>query len=121
MSQDEKKVLKENLEGSINRLARRADELRRDLDIALGRLQTQQEMIEEVLASQASLKQFVVSSRQHADLKTEEVKDEIKETQAVIKNKVEDVSEIIKQKKIIKISDNGLLHKILRQINRKRR
>lgn len=114
MNKDEdKQVEKENTEGAINRLTREVKELRHDLDITDKKVETQKEMTEEVLASLASLKQFTVSQRQHQDLKTEEVKDEVKETQAVIKGKIEDVKEVIKKKKIIRIPDGGFLKKLL--------
>ncbi len=110
---EKQQLEKENQEGAINRLTRRVDELRKDLDIVIKRSETQQQMIEEVLASLASLKQFTISTRQHTDLKTEEVKDEIKETESILKDKVKDVKEVLEKKKIIKIIDNGIFRNLL--------
>jgi len=106
---EEKKLSLANIEGSINRLTRRLDELQKTVDL----LFEDRKILEEVLGSIAHLKEIVHTSQSHQDNLTKDVKAEIKDVQFAVEDKVEEVKQTIDKKKIIKISGKSILSKLL--------
>ena len=113
MSKEEKQVKESNTEGAINRLTRRIDDMQKTIDVLVNKDKTREQMLEEVLASLASLKQFTVSTRDHHDNLTQEIKAEVVESKMEVKDKVADLSDKIDQKKVIKVVNKNILNKIL--------
>ena len=113
MSKDEKTIEDQSTTGSINRLARRINDLQRTVDTLVNKDKTRELMLEEVLASLTSLKQFTITTREHHDVQSQDVKADIKEVEIAVKDKVEEVTTILEKKKIIKIPDKGIFKRIL--------
>ena len=103
---DDTKVEKSNTAGALNRLSRKVEEMRNDIDILLNKDKIREQMLEEVLASLAMLKQLQLSTRDHHDNLTQEIKEEIKVAEVKTSDKVEEVKDKIDKKKVIKVVNN---------------
>lgn len=109
----EEKLTKENTEGAINRLTRRIDELQGTVDKLVDKDKTREKMLEEVLASLASLKQLQSSARDHHDLVSEEIKEEVQFVKVKVANKVDEIGAALDKKKIIRLPSKSIFKKIL--------
>ena len=109
MSEDTKKLSLSLIEGSLNRLTRRLDELQKTVDL----LFADRKILEEVLGSIAHLKEIVHTSQSHQDNLTKDVKAEIVESKMEVKDKVADLTDKIDNKKVIKITGKSILSKLL--------
>ena len=98
---------------AINRLTRRIDNMQATIDVLVNKDKTRELMLEEVLASLASLKQFTITTREHHDVQTADVKSDIKDTEIKVAQKIEKIGEQLDKKQIIRLPSKGILTKLL--------
>ena len=106
---DEKTLTIAKISESINKLSRKIDGIEKYLEL----IYKERELLDELLASNSMIKEFILSSRQHQENLTRDVKLEVQEVQSKVEDKVDEIGQQLEKKKIIKIPDKGIFKRIL--------
>lgn len=104
------------LEDEVGKVVRRQDELQKSLDL----LFADRQILEGLQGSMKHLQEIILSNQQHQDMATKDLKNEVKETQAIVDNSVQEVKDKITDKSIIITTKNqNIFQKVIQKLENK--